>query len=70
MTKTLLLYLGWDEGKLYNIGANWSYDGDHKYELIIYPEEHDGEIIYATWRADYAYLDFTKLHPAEVSDEE
>ncbi len=62
MTKQLLIYLGWDETKLYNTGANWSYTGDHSLELVVYPEDKDGNNIYATWRADYAYIDFERLH--------
>ena len=63
MTKELLIYLGWDEAKLYNIGANWTYRGENALELIVYPEDADGEKIYATWRADYASIFFDKLHP-------
>lgn len=62
MTRELLKNLGYDENLIYNTGANWWYDGDYKKELIIYPEEADGDIIYATWRADYAYIEFDKLH--------
>ena len=62
MTKTLLLYLGWEESLLYNIGANWEYTGDNALELIVYPEDADDDNIYATWRADYAYIDFSRLH--------
>jgi len=63
MTKQLLIFLGWDEGKLYNIGANWTYKGDHALEIVVYPEDKDGHNIYATWRADYAYIGFDKLNP-------
>ena len=63
MMKSLLIFLGWDASKLYNVGANWSYTGDNSLELIVYPEDADGDNIYATWRADYAYIDFAKLHP-------
>ena len=62
MMKQLLLYLGWDESLLYNIGANWEYKGENSLELIVYPEKADGNNIYATWRADYAYLDFDRLN--------
>jgi hypothetical protein len=62
MMKTLLIHLGWDEEKLYNIGGNWTYEGDHKLELVLFPAQADGEKIYAAWRADSAYIDFAKLH--------
>ena len=61
MMRSLLIKLGWDETKIYNVGANWSYTGEHSLELVVYPEAADGKMIYATWRADYAYIDFTRL---------
>lgn len=63
MMKLLLINLGWDENNLYNIGGNWSYKGKNKKELVLMPEKYDGNKIYASWRADYAYIDFDKLHP-------
>lgn len=65
MMKLLLIHLGWDENLLYNVGANWEYTGGNSLELIVQPEQADGDKIYATWRADYAYIDFNRLHPAE-----
>ena len=65
MMKLLLIYLGWDENKLYNIGGNWTYKGKYKKELILMPEQYDGNKIYASWRADYAYIDFDKLNPVD-----
>ena len=62
MMKELLIFLGWDPDKLYNIGGNWSYTGENSLELVVYSDEYGGENIYATWRADYAYIDFTRLH--------
>lgn len=64
MTKSLLIFLGWDENLLYNIGGNWEYTGDNAVELIVYPEDANEENIYATWRADYATIDFSRLHAA------
>ena len=61
MTKKLLMFLGWEETMLYNVGANWTYTGSHALELIIYPEYADEQNIYATWRADYAWIPFEKL---------
>lgn len=62
MTRTLLLFLGWDESKVYNVGGAWQYEGKNGKELIVYPEDANGNVIDATWRADYAYIDFTRLH--------
>jgi rhodanese-related sulfurtransferase len=66
MTKALLTFLGWDESKLYNIGGNWAYSGDNAVELKVYPESASDEPYLATWRADYAYIEFDKLHPAKA----
>ena len=62
LMKSLLVCLGWDEQLIYNIGANWNYSGKNTLELTIYPEDANGDKIYATWRADYAYIDFSRLH--------
>lgn len=62
MMKLLLIHLGWDEKKVYNIGANWNYTGKYKKELVVYPEDVNGDKIYASWRADYAYIPFEKLN--------
>ncbi len=64
MMRTLLIYLGWDETKVYNVGGAWQYEGENKQELIVYPDDANGNVIDATWRADYAYIDFTRLHKA------
>lgn len=63
MTKSLLIFLGWDENLLYNIGGNWGYVGENAVELKVYPEEADGVEYLATWNADYAYIEFARLHP-------
>ena len=68
MTKELLIFLGWEESLLYNIGANWTYTGDHALELIVYPEYADEQNIYATWRADYAWIPFEKLQALTGED--
>ena len=68
MTKMLLSYLGWDESKIYNIGGAWEYKGENKYEIMIYPEDAIEENFLATWRVDYAYIDFEKLHPVNAED--
>lgn len=62
MMRSLLIHLGWDESKLYNIGGAWQYKGDNKLEIISYPEDANEDPIFATWRADYAYIDFARLH--------
>jgi len=65
MMKQLLLFLDWDGEKLYNVGANWEYKGSRGVELVVYPEKAGDRNIYATWRADYAYLDFSRLEEVQ-----
>lgn len=69
MIKELLIYYGWDVNLLYNTGANWGYAGKNALELIVYPENANDDNIYATWRADYAYIDFSRLHPIQGGSE-
>lgn len=61
MLRELLIFLGWDESRVYNIGANWSYRGGHALELTVYPEEAGDAPLYAVWRADYACFAFEKM---------
>ena len=65
MTKSLLIFLGWDPELLYNVGGNWEYQGDHGVELIEYAEDAKDNDYFCTWRADYALIDFSRLHPVE-----
>lgn len=62
MTRALLIFLGWDETKLYNIGGSWEYKGDNRFEIMVYPEDANDANFLATWRADYAFIQFDKLH--------
>ncbi len=64
-TKKLLLYLGWDETLVYNVGGMWYYEGSEAIDLIEYGSSADKDV-YATWRADYALIDFTLLSPESV----
>ncbi|MCL1830849.1 MAG: hypothetical protein FWG21_05405 [Oscillospiraceae bacterium] len=61
MMKSLLIYLGWQEDMIYNVGGNWNYTGANTLELVIYPEDANDPKIYATWRADYTYIEFSRL---------
>ncbi|MCI8467962.1 MAG: twin-arginine translocation signal domain-containing protein [Eggerthellaceae bacterium] len=63
MTRQLLIYLGWDADKLYNVGGQWDYVGDHPVQLIAYDERGDAEYLF--WRADYASIDFDDLTPVD-----
>ena len=59
MTKTMLVALGWDENKIYNVGAFWSYNGNNKIEV---KKTIDGEDYYNFSIVPYYNIDFTTLH--------
>ena len=65
--RALLLYLGWNEKLLYNVGGNWNYTGKNSLELIVPPKGSDDKEIFATWRADYGLFSFEMLTP--ISEE-
>lgn len=59
MMRALLIYLGWDPEKLYNVGGAWGYLGDHVVQLATMGDDPD----YFFWRADVATIDFATLKP-------
>lgn len=54
MTKTMLVKLGWDENKIYNIGGYWYYEGKNKVET------KNGEK-YDFYKVLYHDIDFNNL---------
>lgn len=65
MARNLLLFLGWNPELVYNIGGQKDYKGKNLLEIVSYPVRRGGEDIHAVWRADYANIDTTFLHPVE-----
>lgn len=61
MTRQLLIYLGWDAERVYNVGGQWDYTGNFPVQLIAYDE--NDRATYMFWRADYAEIDFDALTP-------
>lgn len=59
MTKTMLVALGWDEDKIYNVGAYWSYDGENKVEV---KSTYNNDVYYNFSIVPYYNIDFTTLH--------
>ena len=59
LTRSLLVHQGWDENMIYNTGGNWHYDGNMAVDLTISSNNTD----IATWRGDYASIDFSNLQP-------
>ncbi len=59
MTKTMLVSLGWDESKIYNIGAYWSYAGSNN--IQVKRENSKGETVYDFYKVPYHDIDFENL---------
>lgn len=59
MTKALLVSLGWDANKIYNVGGYWYYEGDN---AVITKRVNDkGETVYDFYKVNYHNIDFTSL---------
>ncbi len=56
MTKNLLVKLGWDENKIYNVGGYWYYEGKNKVEI---KETVNNNTYYAFWKLPYHDIDFS-----------
>lgn len=58
MTKNMLIALGWDKDKIYNVGAYWSYKGDNNISTV---NNHDSKVKYDFWKVNYHDIDFDNL---------
>ena len=56
--KKLLIFLGWDEALLYNVGGAWDYEGQETVDLVLYDD--NDEPYYFHWRAQYTIIDFSQ----------
>ncbi len=63
MMKTMLIELGWDKDKIYNVGGYWYYEGE--YNVPVKKENKDGSISYDFWKVTYHDIDFELLHEVE-----
>ncbi len=57
MTKKLLVSLGWNENKIYDIGGYWYYEGKNKIDV----KNDNGT--YDFWKVTYHDIDFESLTP-------
>lgn len=64
LTKKLLVSLGWDKDKIYNVGGYWYYEGNNKIEI---KNKTNGHTVYNFWKVTYHDIDFDEL--TEVEDE-
>ena len=60
MTKNMLISLGWDKEKIYNVGGYWSYEGTNNIEVK--KVNKDNSISYDFWKVTYHDIDFNNLH--------
>ena len=59
MLKNMLLTLGWDERKIYDVGGYWFYDG--KNEVKVKRVLDNGEVVYDFYKVPYHEIDFAEL---------
>lgn len=62
MMKSMLISLGWNKDKIYNVGAYWSYNGNKN---VIVKNTSDDEETYDFWKVTYHDIDFDSLHKIE-----
>lgn len=58
-TKALLVSLGWDETKIYDVGGYWFYEGKNN---VVVKNESNGTTSYDFWKVPYHNIDFDSLH--------
>lgn len=63
MMKDLLVALGWDESKIYNVGGYWYYDGEHNVPV---KRTENGKTVYDFWKVPYHDIDFSGLSVAKA----
>ena len=56
MTRALLISLGWNGNKIYNVGGYWNYKGNNN--IVVHNEERNS---YDFWKIPYHNIDFSKL---------
>lgn len=61
MTKTLLVSLGWDENKIYNVGGYWYYNGKNNINI---KRTTNNNVTYDFWKLTYHNIDFSLLTKA------
>jgi len=61
MTKNLLVSLGWDGDKIWNVGGYWYYEGEYNVEVKKIDEQ--GNATYDFDLVNYHEIDFDKLTP-------
>lgn len=58
MTKSLLVLLGWNEEKIYDVGGYWFYNGNNNVNI---KRVVNNKSVYDTWKVNYHNIDFDIL---------
>ena len=58
MTKNLLVSLGWDANKIYDVGGYWYYNGKNNVKV---KKTVNGKDVYDFWKVTYHDIDFDSL---------
>ena len=58
--KNMLVALGWDENKIYNVGGYWYYEGNNNVQVK--KTNDDNSVSYDFWKVTYHNIDFDNLH--------
>ena len=59
MMKNMLVALGWDASKIYDVGGYWYYEGENNVEVK--RKLDDGPIVYDFWKVPVHEIDFSEL---------
>ena len=59
MMKNMLVKLGWDENKIYDVGGYWFYEGDNAVQVKRVLD--DGEVVYDFYKVPYHEIEFEGL---------
>lgn len=60
--KNMLIELGWDENKIYNVGGYWYYKGENN---VLVKRTINDEVTYDFWKIPYHDIDFSMLHEVD-----
>lgn len=59
MMKNMLVALGWDESKIYDVGGYWYYEGEN--DVKVKRTLDDGAVVYDFYKVPYHEIDFESL---------
>lgn len=59
MMKNMLISLGWDENKIYNVGGYWYYEGENN---VTVKRTVGDETVYDFWKVPYHEINFSEFH--------